>query len=183
MTSPLLNRRLTGSKGVGRLAVQFLASELELTSVPNEKRLPERSTSRELFAMVNWNTAVQAGELTQATALYELRQPDNGAFPLKRAHGTKVTLKGLTHEWNAKEFKDLAREIWFLQPPFRSLTGTSDIEDSSFEVDLRSPDPDAVACSTLRWPEYWSCTHPVSLGDYCGKTTLTCRKSTLIIGR
>ena len=41
MTSPLLKRRLTGSKGVGRLAVQFLASELELTSVPDESRRPE----------------------------------------------------------------------------------------------------------------------------------------------
>ena len=145
MTSPVLKRRLTGSKGVGRLAVQFLASELELASVPNEKRLPEGSTSRELFAMVNWDTAVQAGELTEATALYELRPRGNGAFPLETHHGTKVTLKRLKHAWEPEEFEDLAREIWFLQPPFRSLTGTSDIADSSFEVDLRSPDPDAVA--------------------------------------
>ncbi len=144
MTSPVLMRRLTGSKGVGRLAVQFLASELELTSVPNGKRLPEGSTGQELIAMVDWDTAVQAGELTRATARYELRQPNNVAFPLRKPHGTKVTLKGLKHEWNPKEFQDLAREIWFLQPPFRSLTGTSDIEDGSFEVNLCSPDPDAV---------------------------------------
>ena len=144
MTSPVLKRRLTGSKGVGRLAVQFLASELELTSVPNGRRLPEGSTRQELFAMVDWDTAVQAGELTRATALYEMRQPNNVAFPLQQPHGTKVTLKGLKHEWNPNEFQNLAREIWFLQPPFRSLTGTSDIEDASFEVDLCSPDPDAA---------------------------------------
>ena len=144
MTSPVLKRRLTGSKGVGRLAVQFLASELELTSVPNGKRLPKGLTGQELFAMVDWDTAVQAGELTRATALYELRQPNNVAFPLQKPHGTKVTLKGLKHEWNPKEFQDLAREIWFLQPPFRSLTGTSDIEDGSFEVNLCSSDPDAI---------------------------------------
>ena len=75
MTSPGLHRPLTGSKGVGRLAVQFLASELELTSVPTEDRIPQGSESEELFAMVNWDTAVQAGELTQATALYDLNEP------------------------------------------------------------------------------------------------------------
>ena len=143
-TSPVLKRRLTGSKGVGRLAVQFLASELELTSVPNGDRDPEPSSVQELFAMVDWNTAVQAGELTQATAAYELRQPDDAAFPLQEPHGTTVTLKRLKHEWNPEEFQHLAREIWFLQPPFRSLTGESDFKDGSFEVDLSSPDPTAV---------------------------------------
>ena len=145
MTSPVLKRRLTGSKGVGRLAVQFLASELELTSVPNGKRLSRESSNQELFAMVNWDTAVQAGELTQATAAYELRQPDHVTFPLQKPHGTTVTLKKLKHEWNPREFQSLAREIWFLQPPFRSLTGTSESEDGGFEVDLRSPDPSAVS--------------------------------------
>ena len=144
MTSPVLKRRLTGSKGVGRLAVQFLARELELTSVPNEMILPEGSISQELTAIVDWDTAVRAGELTQATALYELLRPGNLVFPLHKPHGTRVVLRGLKHEWNPKEFQDLAREIWFLQPPFRSLTGTSDIDDSSFEVNLFSPDPDAV---------------------------------------
>ena len=144
-TSPVLKRRLTGSKGVGRLAVQFLASELELTSVPNEERVPEGSSDQELFAMVDWDTAVQAGELTQATAAYELRQPGGVAFPLQKTHGTTVTLKKLKHDWNPEEFQSLAREIWFLQPPFRSLTGTSGVKDGGFEVDLSSPDPTAVA--------------------------------------
>ena len=123
MTSPVLKRKLTGSKGVGRLAVQFLASELELTSVPNGERVPEGSSDQELFAKVDWDTAVQARELTQATAEYELREPSNVAFPLKGTHGTTVTLKRLKHEWSPEEFQSLAREIWFLQPPFRSLTG------------------------------------------------------------
>ena len=144
MTSPALKRRLTGSKGVGRLAVQFLASELELTSIPSGKRVQEGSMPQELLAMVDWDTAVQAGELTSATALYELRAPDVIAFPLGKPHGTKVTLTKLKHEWSPTEFQDLAREIWFLQPPFRSLTSASDLQGSGFEVDLHSPDPAAV---------------------------------------
>ena len=143
-TSPVLKRRLTGSKGVGRLAVQFLASELELTSVPHGHGVPQQSSRQELFAMVDWETAVQAGELTEATAAYELREPDGTVFPLQEPHGTTVTLKRLKHEWDPDEFQGLAREIWFLQPPFRSLTGESDLKDGGFEVDLNSPDPAAV---------------------------------------
>ena len=143
-TSPELHRPLTGSKGVGRLAVQFLASELELTSVPKKTRVPEGSMSRELNVMVDWETAVQAGELTQATALYDLDEPQGTVFPLGRPHGTTITLKKLKHEWNPKEFEDLAREIWFLQPPFRSLTGASNGEASGFEVNLFAQDPEAV---------------------------------------
>ena len=145
MTSPVLKRKLTGSKGVGRLAVQFLASELELASVPNGERGPKGPSDQALFAMVDWDTAVQAGELTRATAAYELREPDDVAFPLQGTHGTTVTLKRLKHEWNPKEFQSLAREIWFLQPPFRSLTGASEVKDGGFEVVLSSPDPTVVA--------------------------------------
>ncbi len=143
-TSPVLKRSLTGSKGVGRLAVQFLASELELISVSSGDRVPGQSSGQELFAMVDWDTAVEAGELTQATAVYELRQASNVALPLEESHGTTVTLRGLKHEWDPEEFQSLAREIWFLQPPFRSLTGEPDLKDGSFEVNLNSPDPVAV---------------------------------------
>ena len=143
--SPELHRPLTGSKGVGRLAVQFLASELVLTSVPKKTRILEGSVPRELYMMVDWDTAVQAGELTQATALYDLDEPQGTVFPLGRPHGTTITLKKLKHEWNPKEFEDLAREIWFLQPPFRSLTGAANGEASGFEVELFAPDPEAVA--------------------------------------
>ena len=145
VTSPELHRPLTGSKGVGRLAVQFLASELELTSVPKKTRVPEGSVFRELYAMVDWNTAVQAGKLTQAIALYDLNEPQGTVFPLGRPHGTTIKLKKLKHEWNLKEFEDLAREIWFLQPPFRSLINTANEEASGFEVELFAPDPKAVA--------------------------------------
>ena len=144
VTSPELHRPLTGSKGVGRLAVQFLASELELTSVPKKTRVPEGPMPRELYVMIDWETAIQAGELTQATALYDLNEPQGTVFPIGRPHGTTVTLKKLKHEWNPKEFEALARDIWFLQPPFRSLTGTTNGEASGFEVDLFAQDPKTV---------------------------------------
>ena len=146
MRSPRLKRPLTGSKGVGRLAVQFLASNLELTTVPSKDRVPRDSKARELYTLVDWDSAVRSGELTQATALYDLSEPgDDSQFPSGKPHGTVVRLLNLKHEWNPQEFEDLAREIWFLQPPFRSLTRDSDTESSDFAVEFFADDPTAVS--------------------------------------
>lgn len=144
-TSPSLKRPLTGSKGVGRLAAQFLASELELKSVPNITRVQEGAAPKELFATVDWDNAIRAGELTKATARFGLSQPRTPGFPLGKPHGTTITLTKLKHEWNSKEFEDLAGEIWFLQPPFRSLSPTGSGQLDDFEVDLSAPDPTTVS--------------------------------------
>ena len=137
--SPKLGRPLTGSKGVGRLAVQFLASELELISVPGTGDTDDLQVE-ELHAVVDWDNAVTAGELTQATALYDLRQPEAGIFPTGKSHGTKVKLTRLKQAWEPREFESLAREIWFLEPPFRRISGGLDGETDGFTVDLTAPD-------------------------------------------
>lgn len=144
-TSPEFCRPLTGSKGIGRLAVQFLARQVEVTSVPNATRLSTGSQPKELFAMVDWESAVQAGDLTEATALYDVTDLRDSIFPLGRAYGTKVVLKKLKHEWNPKEFEDLAREVWFLQAPFRSLKASATAEAGTFQVHLSAPDPEAIS--------------------------------------
>ena len=94
--------------------------------------------------MVDWDTAVQAGDLTQATALYELSEPNATAFPRGKRHGTSVKLKNLKHAWTPREFEDLAREVWFLQPPFRSLIRSVNGQSGDFEVDLIASDREAV---------------------------------------
>ena len=153
MRSPEFKRPLTGSKGVGRLAVQFLARDLELISTPDQKRIKPDSSPTELFALVDWDSAVQSGELTHATALYEVRDPKDTNFPLDRLHGTTVTLKRLKHEWNPEEFEALAREIWFLQPPFRALSGFAEGQESSnFEVELHAIDPTVEAAFKEQMP-------------------------------
>src|SRR5216684_2585038 len=48
-TSRILHRPLTGSKGIGRLAAQFLASEMTLESNPVDH--PRKS----LYAFVDWS--------------------------------------------------------------------------------------------------------------------------------
>lgn len=57
--SGYLNRSLTGSKGVGRLAVQFLAGVLEIRTTSRARG------ARELRAVVDWAEAAQSGDLTQ----------------------------------------------------------------------------------------------------------------------
>jgi len=109
--SPYLRRHMTGSKGVGRLAVQLLASRLHLRSVPSEIHSKSR---RWIEAHVDWNEAVRAGDLTSAIVEYDELDDD---FPFE--HGVELVLEGLKHTWTPKDLKELAREIWYLQPPFR----------------------------------------------------------------
>ena len=145
VTSPEFKRPLTGSKGIGRLAVQFLASELTLVSVPKKNRIQSGSMPDQLSVDVNWDSAVQAGELTSAVAEYDVTEPKEVTFPLSRSHGTRITLKSLKQEWDPKEFEELAKEIWFLQPPFRTLTGISNEQADGFDVRLSTPGPDSEA--------------------------------------
>lgn len=125
--SKYLQRPLTGSKGVGRLAVQFLAASLTLTTVPREYE------GKWLEAKVDWVKAVEAGDLTSAAVEYaEMSSPP----PFER--GTAIVLTGLKHSWDADSIQDLARELWWLQPPFRSRTTAELDPKSSFEIDFES---------------------------------------------
>jgi len=132
-----LKRPMTGSKGVGRLAVQFLASKLELRTVPEAK------PRKELRAYVNWGDAVQAGELTEALADYE----EIGAatqFPDGSRRGTAIILSELKQQWTSEDIVNLAREIWWLQPSFRSNPDLTSDRQRAFEVEVKSPDQEAV---------------------------------------
>ena len=57
-----LRRPLTGSKGVGRLAVQLLGNQLLLESASDQQ------PNRMIRVEINWEEAVNAGLLTEATA-------------------------------------------------------------------------------------------------------------------
>ena len=145
VTSRVLGRPLTGSKGVGRLSVQFLAGYLDLVSAPKIDTTHESTSPSGFHADVDWDSAVDAGELTSATAQFRPADPGSDAFPLGNPHGTTVRLTRLKQPWTADEFERLAREIWFLQPPFRAMTGTGNAEEGGFEVDLAAPDPEIVS--------------------------------------
>ena len=130
-----LGRPVTGSKGVGRLSVQFLARKIELITVP------EHNTDTELYAFVDWDEAVEAGLLTKATAAIKERRRKTD-FPDGKAHGTRIVLTDLNQEWDSSDFKALARQVWWLQPPFADQMPTND--PSRFEIKLSASVPPEV---------------------------------------
>ncbi len=132
------HRPMTGSKGVGRLAVQFLARKLELRTVAKE------NTDRELLAIVNWDEAVRAPDLTKAVArCWETTAA--GGFADGSDHGTTVTLTDLNQSWSSDTITELAREVWWLQPPFRSNPLLTSDRQRAFEIELEGKDEQALA--------------------------------------
>lgn len=122
--SKYLERPMTGSKGVGRLAAQFLARNLKIVTVPKEY------DGEWLEASVDWEEAVQAGDLVEASMFYTEK---TSAPPFE--HGTSIVLSRLKHEWSEDEIEGLARELWWLQPPFRA---SSLAPEERFEIDFQS---------------------------------------------
>ena len=129
-------RSMTGSKGIGRLAVQFLAKEISMRTVS------EMNLNSEIQVFVDWEKAQKAGNLTEATAKYKTAEPSI-EYPNGSKHGTAIILSGLNQSWDADAITKLAQEIWPLQPPFRSARGGIPPEEA-FEVKLEAPDPNAV---------------------------------------
>ncbi|MBT9142249.1 MAG: Sensory/regulatory protein RpfC [Dehalococcoidia bacterium] len=123
--SKCLERPMTGSKGVGRLAVQFLAKNLKIVTVPKEY------DSEWLEASVDWEEAVQAGDLVDASVFYTEK-----TSPPPFEQGTSIVLSGLRDEWSEDEIKGLAGELWWLRPPFRS---SSLAAEGRFEINFQSP--------------------------------------------
>lgn len=121
-----LGRRLTGSKGVGRLSVQLLADQLQLITTSIE---PD---SEPLRAVVDWRKAVDAGLLTEATASLD-RPAIHPVYAGGAAHGTRIILTGLQQTWTSRALRDLAREIWPLRPPFAANAP----QDQSNAFDVR----------------------------------------------
>jgi HSP90 family molecular chaperone len=108
-----LQRPLTGSKGVGRLSGQFLARRMTIHAVA------QADTVHEFVGEVDWDAAIRAPELTKAEVIYKygLRKT---LFPGNSRHGTKIILHSLNQGWDEEDIRNLAREIWLLQPPFRT---------------------------------------------------------------
>lgn len=109
-TSRTLERRVTGSKGVGRLSAQFLAEKMQLISTAKGAR--ER-----LHAFVDWETAIDTGNLTEAEALYRLEPTDAALYPRSSPSGTVAILHELKQSWDEDEIKELGRQIWMLNSP------------------------------------------------------------------
>ena len=106
------DRVVTGSKGVGRLSVQFLGEGLELIS--------RKKNEQKFKAEVSWNEARSAGDLIKAGA-YIKPVRSEGLVGGKFSYGTSVKITGLKQVWDVDEVTELAKELWFLKPPEKLL--------------------------------------------------------------
>ena len=132
-TSRRLRRPMTGSKGLGRLSVQFLADEMTLESTSADE------TSRSLYAFIDW-TGIRRGEGIDTFSVLWDMQPGEREYPGNRNTGTRIILNGLRSTWDTAEIGNLGRHIWMLQSPFRrsssrSVSGTA----QDFYVDVHAP--------------------------------------------
>ena len=134
--SKKLGRLMTGSKGVGRLAVQFLANKLTIKTIPADEN------HKWLKAQINWNKAIETKptetkELTEVEVTYDEfdRNPSN----TRDLQGTSITLEGLKDEWTEDSIEDLASELWWLQPPLEPSMGDS---KDQFKIHFRSAQKD-----------------------------------------
>ena len=129
-------RTLTGSKGVGRLAVQFLAHKFTITT------FPANENCKGLKAHINWKNALETKpdetkELTDVEVTYSKLDRDPSD---RRTHqGTSIILEQLKDEWAEDSIRGLALELWYLQPPLRFLL---DDPKNQFKIHFRSPHRD-----------------------------------------
>jgi signal transduction histidine kinase len=131
--SSRLERPLTGSKGVGRLAVQFLADEMTIETTS------EDDSEKMLVAVVDWTTAVRGKSLSTVEVEYEIRknQPE---YPYNSQWGTRIVLSRLKDKWDREHLEKLGADLWALRSPFRRRTrtpGNRNRED--FEVEIEAP--------------------------------------------
>jgi signal transduction histidine kinase len=129
--SPLFSRPLTGSKGIGRLAVQFLGRDLEMTTAAAKETAPE------IRALVDWDRAVSAGDLTRAEVAWGAEPTRTSHFAGGAVHGTRLVISRLNQRWEEADVERLAREVWFLQPPVDAFAA-GDTDSTEFRVILRS---------------------------------------------
>ena len=131
--SPRLGRAMTGSKGLGRLSVQFLADEMTLESTSL------KDSSRHLYAFVDWTTIQHGSDLDTVAVLWEMRS-DTLVHPDDRPTGTRIVLSKLRSQWNATEIERLGQDVWMLQSPFRRSHRRSDAGTAQdFYVHLDAP--------------------------------------------
>ena len=137
--SRIYGRPLTGSKGIGRLAVQFLGRKLRIVTTSKVGR------AQCVAAEVDWDEAIDAGELTRAEARYDLSDAPT-VYANGSRTGTTIILQQLNHSWtddperHRSPIRDLAREVWMLQPPFADALNATDAGSDLFRIDLLSVD-------------------------------------------
>ena len=85
--SRILRRSMTGSKGLGRLSVQFLAAEMTLESTSIA------SPTKTLDIVIDWDAIQRGDKLESFDVLWDVRE-DETVYPGGSKVGTRIILSG-----------------------------------------------------------------------------------------
>ena len=110
--SRILHRSMTGSKGLGRLSVQFLAAEMTLKSTSSEY------PSSTLDVVIDWDSIQRGEDIESFNVHWDVRQ-DGTVYPGGSRAGTRIILSGLRSAWSAESFRALGNELSVLRSPFK----------------------------------------------------------------
>ena len=129
-----LGRSMTGSKGLGRLSVQFLAREMELES--NCKTDPNRM----LYAYVDWRSIRRRRGFADGGREVEDQTRDSGLcrrFADRDAHN----VDGVTHRLGRRCDRKFGQcDVWMLRSPFHGTKEQTRGKTAlDFYVDLNAP--------------------------------------------
>lgn len=130
--SPELRRRLTGSKGVGRLAAQFLGSKLVVESSRKNSR------NRGVRAVLDWSLIKRGQDLQKFPVdVQEIDRDKLAPFPDAKPYGTRIIISRLKLSFGEAEIADLGRELWALRSPFERIASRGRERDPrDFDIEL-----------------------------------------------
>ncbi|TEU21877.1 MAG: sensor histidine kinase [Anaerolineales bacterium] len=101
-----------GDKGIGRFALDRLASQVILETTPKPA---ERGPAEPTYRMaIDWD-----GFVNTTKALHEIPQPIR-VLQRQEKSGTHLLLRGLRDSWTRREYVRLYRNLVVLVPPFES---------------------------------------------------------------
>ena len=129
--SPEKKRQLTGSKGIGRLAAQFLADKIKIETTAKTR------IETTLQVNIDWTVAQSAGDLTSYEAEYR-DDASSGSYPAHKPHGMRIWLDGLKHQWTKSDAQNLGIDVWMLRSPLAYLAPSRARDD--FDIILRASD-------------------------------------------
>jgi signal transduction histidine kinase len=128
-----IGRPYTGSKGLGRLSVQFLANEMTLESTAEE------ASGSHVLAVIDWSTIVRGSTLDTVHVAWDTVQ-GAVAYPNKSPTGARIALTRLKSAWTAQQISELGREVWQLRSPFRRPSGARPQRSrEDFNIELVAP--------------------------------------------
>jgi signal transduction histidine kinase len=123
-------RPFTGSKGLGRLAAQFLADEMTIETRPTD--------ARGIEAELNWGHVVRGDDLISVEVPWRpLGQ--SVVFADGSETGTRIVLKRLKGGWSSSELEALGNELWRLRSPFGREAPTGS-RDPGFSIEVDAPE-------------------------------------------